>query len=106
VPDLAAPLRVLDWARPIGPAYPGSAADLHERAAYAEWVICGERHLPGCVEGTDMDGSAICSCGGMGCSASWAMGAIDPDDYTILRAERRVAVENTARAAAEAGDPR
>ena len=57
VPDLAALLRVLHWARPIGPAYPGSAADLHDRAAYAEWVIGGERYLPGCVEGTDMDGS-------------------------------------------------
>jgi hypothetical protein len=32
VPDLAALLRVLRWARPIGPAYPGSAADLHDRA--------------------------------------------------------------------------
>ena len=33
VPDLAALLRVLHWARPIGLAYPGSAADLHDRAA-------------------------------------------------------------------------
>ena len=32
VPDLAALLRVLHWARPIGLAYPGSAADLHDRA--------------------------------------------------------------------------
>ena len=31
VPDLAALLRVLHWARPIGLAYPGSAADLHDR---------------------------------------------------------------------------
>ena len=32
VPDLAALLRVLHWVRPIGLAYPGSAADLHDRA--------------------------------------------------------------------------
>jgi len=32
VPDLAALLRILHWARPIGLAYLGSAADLHGRA--------------------------------------------------------------------------
>ena len=32
VPDLAALLRVLHGARPIGLAYPGSAADLRGRA--------------------------------------------------------------------------
>lgn len=31
VPDLAALLRVLHWAAPIGPAWPGSAADLAGR---------------------------------------------------------------------------
>ena len=31
VPDLAALLRVLHWARPIGPPWPGSPADLHDR---------------------------------------------------------------------------
>jgi hypothetical protein len=30
-PDLAALLRVLQWSRPLGCPYPGSAADLHAR---------------------------------------------------------------------------
>ena len=30
-PDLAGLLRVLQWARPVGPARPGSAADLADR---------------------------------------------------------------------------
>lgn len=30
-PDLAALLRVLQWSRPLGCSYPGSAADLHAR---------------------------------------------------------------------------